>query len=172
MTNKDFSWNGQLNGYEFAVLRAVSNLYSEGDAEILAATLTVFSSANVILSAVDKHFARLGITQGRYVVLLLLAVEEEQMSTPSKLAELCGISRAAMTGLIDGLEKSGFVERSIHQSDRRALTIRLTASGQDFLRETAVRDRIWLAEKIGALNEKERSKIVESAKLMIKLFAD
>jgi DNA-binding MarR family transcriptional regulator len=40
-----------------------------------------------------------------------------------------------MTGLIDGLEQNGLVERVFGQDDRRSVFIRLTASGQAKLDE-------------------------------------
>jgi DNA-binding MarR family transcriptional regulator len=38
-----------------------------------------------------------------------------------------------MTGLLDGLEQEGYVERDENPSDRRALRVKLTTKGQQFL---------------------------------------
>lgn len=157
-------------GYGFAVLRAVSELYSESDAEVLAATLTIFQSATQVLAAVDRHFAELGISQGRFVVLLLLRAAEEESATPSELSDLSNVSRAAMTGLLDGLEKSGFVERAAHASDRRALTVSLTASGREFVRKTVPRDQMWLTKKVGAISRRERDELIKAAKKIAEIF--
>ena len=56
--------------------------------------------------------------------------EDDLTSTPSDLAEKAGVSRATMTGLIDGLERDGLVQRLTDASDRRKSTIKLTAEGQ------------------------------------------
>ena len=159
------------DGYGFAVLRAVSELYSEADAEILAATLTIFRSATKVLAAVDEHFAELGISQGRFVILLLLSVAEEQSATPSELSKMSNVSRAATTGLLDGLEKSGFVKRATHAADRRALTISLTAAGRAFLQKSVPQDQLWLTAKLGAINLKERQKLIEAAEKLLVIFS-
>jgi DNA-binding MarR family transcriptional regulator len=56
--------------------------------------------------------------------------EDSKTSTPSVLAEKAGVTRATMTGLIDGLEQNGLVERVYTKDDRRSVLIRLTDAGQ------------------------------------------
>lgn len=48
---------------------------------------------------------------------------------PSLLAEKVGVTRATMTGLLDGLERERLVERVFAQDDRRKVAIRLTETG-------------------------------------------
>ena len=54
-------------------------------------------------------------------------------ATPS---ELCCplISQAAMTGVVDTLEKKGFVERVPSRSDRRSIRVTITKLGEEFAR--------------------------------------
>ena len=46
--------------------------------------------------------------------------------TAGKLAELAGITTGAVTGVIDRLEKAGFVKRVKHPDDRRLILVELT----------------------------------------------
>jgi len=48
----------------------------------------------------------------------------------SELAAMLGVRLSTMTGVIDQLEKKGFVERMDHPHDRRSLQVRLTAEGR------------------------------------------
>ncbi|CAN4276508.1 MarR Transcriptional regulators [Methylophilaceae bacterium] len=64
------------------------------------------------------------------MVLILLMCAELVTSTPSVLAEKLGVSRATMTGLLDGLEKSRLVTRVFAKEDRRSVKIQLTVAGQ------------------------------------------
>lgn len=80
--------------------------------------------------ALDECLSRHGLLQGRWWVLILLMREENLISTPSALAEKAGVTRATMTGLIDGLERDGLVERLLDSQDRRSVSIRLTTAGQ------------------------------------------
>jgi len=48
----------------------------------------------------------------------------------AELAQLFGVEKAALTGLIDRAERRGLVERSPVEGDRRALRVTLTARGR------------------------------------------
>jgi DNA-binding MarR family transcriptional regulator len=49
--------------------------------------------------------------------------------TPKRLAEMTGLSGAAVTTVIDRLEQSGFAKRKRDSDDRRSLTLEATAGG-------------------------------------------
>jgi DNA-binding MarR family transcriptional regulator len=53
--------------------------------------------------------------------------------TPAELADFTGVSRAAMTGLVDGLVESGHVTRGDVGEDRRTYRVQLTPRATDFL---------------------------------------
>lgn len=50
--------------------------------------------------------------------------------TPKQLGETTGLSGAAVTTVIDRLERSGFAKRRRVVDDRRSLTLEATASGE------------------------------------------
>jgi len=112
--------------------------------------------AKMVLRVTDEHFARLGISQTKLAVLIYLGSESELSASPSSLAKHCGVSRAAITGLLDGLEKEGYVERDEHPSDRRALMVKLTPKGQEFLGCTIPQDRYRIPELTTVLSEIEQ----------------
>ena len=124
--------------------------------------------ARMVLRIADEHSAKLGISQNKLAVLIYLSTEPERRASPSSLAKHCGVSRAAMTGLLDGLEQDGYVERDDHPSDRRALMVKLTWKGQQFLDWIAPRDRYHLSELV-SLNEVERQKLIELVMKVIEL---
>lgn len=103
----------------------------------------------MVLRITDEHAARLGLSQPKLAVLLYLSSEAELCASRSALAKHCGGSRAAVTGLLDGLEQDGYVERDNHPSDRRALVIKLTPKGQQFLDWLAPQDQYQLSELMG-----------------------
>jgi DNA-binding MarR family transcriptional regulator len=83
--------------------------------------------------AVDAHLARHGLSFGRYLVLVHLIRAEGHSLNPAAIADLCGSTRATITGVVDTLEKAGFVEREEDPADRRSLQVRLTITGRRFL---------------------------------------
>ncbi|WP_347277309.1 MarR family transcriptional regulator [Leptolyngbya sp. FACHB-671] len=126
--------------------------------------------ARMVLRITDEHSAKLGISQSKLAVLLYLSTEPERCASPSSLAKQCGVSRAAMTGLLDGLEQDSYVERDVHPSDRRALMVKLTPEGQQFLSWIAPQDQYQISELMSSLNEAERKTlmdlVIKTAKLL------
>ena len=49
---------------------------------------------------------------------------------PRDIARLSGLSRAAVSSVLNTLERDGLVERSRESDDRRLVTVRLTARGE------------------------------------------
>lgn len=128
--------------------------------------------ARMVLRLTDEHSAKLGLSQSKLTVLMYLNDEPEQCASPSSLAKYCGISRAAMTGLLDGLEQEGYVERDENPSDRRALRIKLTLKGQQFLAWIEPQDQYELSKLMSALDGVERQKFIELARTVLKLFEE
>jgi DNA-binding MarR family transcriptional regulator/CheY-like chemotaxis protein len=126
--------------------------------------------SRMVLRITDEHSAKLGISQSKLAVLMYLTNEPEQCASPSSLAKYCGVSRAAMTGLLDGLEQEGYVERDDHPSDRRALRVRLTLKGQEFLDWVAPPGQYQMLKLMDTLDESERKQLAGIVMDVLKLF--
>jgi DNA-binding MarR family transcriptional regulator/CheY-like chemotaxis protein len=134
-----------------------------GEMDVLQTMAIITRIARTVLRVTDEHAAKLGISQTKLAVLMYLSGEPEFCASPSELAKHCGVSRAAMTGLLDGLENDGYVARDSHPNDRRALMIKLTPKGQQFLDWISPQDSYQLSELMGALSDPEREKLQELA---------
>jgi DNA-binding MarR family transcriptional regulator len=64
---------------------------------------------------------------------LLTYLSSEDYLTMSAIAKKMGHSTAAATGLVDRLEKLGFVERVHAAEDRRKIMVRITSSGSEIV---------------------------------------
>lgn len=74
-----------------------------------------------------------------------------------KLSEFHGISQPAMSKMVDGLVKSGFIKRVPHSTDRRQIELRLTQKGAASVKviEDGVFERIGKRiAKLGASDQK------------------
>lgn len=99
---------------------------------------------------------RLGLSAVDHRALTL--IEEHAPLTASTLAELTGLTRGAITGLVDRLEAAGYVRREPDPHDRRSVLIVPTGARR------AVGDlfgglRSGMAELIAGFDEKERAAI-------------
>lgn len=77
----------------------------------------------------DARAKGLGLTLSRARVLMRLA--EQDGVTQSELAETLSIEQPSLVSLIDGLEKTGFVERRVDAEDRRSRRVFLTPAAQE-----------------------------------------
>jgi DNA-binding MarR family transcriptional regulator/response regulator of citrate/malate metabolism len=128
--------------------------------------------ARIILRITEEHSTKLGISQSKLSILMYLNQAIEQCASPSALATHCSVSRAAMTGLLDGLEQEGYVERDDHPSDRRALKIKLTAKGQQFLNWISPPGSYPILELVDRLEGDERKQLTELVRDIVKIFEE
>lgn len=75
------------------------------------------------------------LSMGKVLALLVLCTRDNEHFMPSEIANLIGVARGTMTGLIDGLERDKFVIRSAHDSDQRKVFVSITENGKKVLKE-------------------------------------
>lgn len=105
------------------------------DADACEMFLTVVRTGDAVSAVENQYLSRHGITPGRFAVMMLLSTEEESDLKPSQLAEMTGVTRATMTGLLDTLERANMVKRSADPKDRRALRVHATPEGKTAFRK-------------------------------------
>ncbi len=91
--------------------------------------------AREVLDLQQAFFDRFELSEGKFVVLLLLRQAPHYRLTPSALAEAAGVTRGTMTGLLAGLERSGLVKRTEHPQDGRMFSIELTQQALDLFEQ-------------------------------------
>lgn len=99
------------------------------DPPTVLAFLSILIVSADVERGIDAHFTRYGLSQGRFLVLMLLNRNRDKAITPAEIAEQAGVTRATVTGLLDGLEVDGFVERTHRKDDRRMIDVRITKKG-------------------------------------------
>lgn len=124
-----------------------------------------------LAAAIDRDCAaRLGahdLSEGKFVLLFLLEEAEDGLS-PHELAEQAGVTRGTVTGLLDGLERSGFVRRGSNDIDRRKLTVRLTADGAALTQHLKAEHGRWVGSLFSDLSADECDTLRQ---LLAKVFA-
>ena len=99
-------------------------------------TSTLEDHAGYWLRYVSNHvshaFARKVEAQGVTVAewVLLREMLDAGTANPSLLADKVGMTRGAVSKLVERLCRKGFVERSTSADDRRYQTVKLTAAGK------------------------------------------
>lgn len=117
-----------------------------------------------LLTVFEKILGRHGLSQGRFLTLIVMNRTPDQPVSPSYLADKLCVKRATMTGLLDGLDKSGLIERLSHPRDGRKTTVRLTHRGREVL-EDVLPDYYGNMAKVTAnLMERDRQELASHLK--------
>ena len=125
----------------------------------LLAFLSVLIAGAEVERRVEPHFARYGLSQARFVVLMALRRRPDHAATPADLADHAAVTRATMTGLIDGLEGDGLVERTSRTDDRRSVDVHLTKKGLQLLEKILPDHYARIGELMGKLTKAEKKQL-------------
>ncbi|MDX6505445.1 MAG: hypothetical protein QOG06_89 [Gaiellaceae bacterium] len=93
---------------------------------------------------------------------------------PLSLGELAaaeGVRSATMTGIVNGLERDGLVRRRPHGSDRRAVSVEVTAAGCRLLERARKRRIELIASKLDDLSANELEILRHAAELLDERFS-
>ncbi|MDR0253025.1 MAG: MarR family transcriptional regulator [Brucellaceae bacterium] len=115
----------------------------------------LLSTARMIDLSCAQRLAPYQLSESRFVILFLLQQEMEGLA-PHLLAERAGITRATLTGLLDGLERDGFILRNHSQTDRRSILITLTDKGSETAASLVADHSRWIASLTAPLNSQEK----------------
>lgn len=94
------------------------------------ADFILFSQREFLLN-LSRELNRDNISFAQFYLLSYLASSKEL--TMTDIARKMGHSTAAATGLVDRLEKLGYMERTHAIDDRRKVMVRITSKGQDLV---------------------------------------
>lgn len=90
-------------------------------------------SVSTLTAALEHDLSPYGLTNGDYEVLVRLSEAEDQRLRMCDLAAELHLSPSGLTRRLDGLVKSGYVERVASADDRRVMFAALTDDGRDKL---------------------------------------
>src|ERR1700732_1353908 len=145
---------------KYEVFLEDSKRFPELDASACYVFLQLLRTGDELLALDEAILAALGTRHGRFVLLMLLDKHAPGEITPADLAEKTGVTRATISGLLDGLEKEGLVERYPDPENRRSVQVKLTATGQDFLDKVSPDYCRWFTSVVEPLNQDERKQLL------------
>ena len=99
------------------------------DGNILAteAVMNTIHTADMLFDQIGRLLRPLGVSAAGGLVLGIL--RDHGRMSPSELGDRLTVTRATVTGVVDSLERRGFVRRSPNAADRRSLVVEITPSG-------------------------------------------
>ncbi len=142
-----------------------SNLSAEACAELVADTVPLVM--RTIRAEMRRHRKPdLSVPQFRTLGYL----RRHPGASLSQVAEHIGLTLPSISRMIDRLEKQALLSRANTPSDRRRISLKLTAQGEAALRTADKATRERLAERLGALSVEDRLRVLQAMSSLRTLF--
>ncbi|WP_027258336.1 MarR family winged helix-turn-helix transcriptional regulator [Leisingera aquimarina] len=107
------------------------------DPDHITSALLMMRRASLLIRSLDAFFAVHGLSQLRFLVLIVIDREPERASlTPNEIAQRIDVSKPVMTRTLQSLQKDGLITLSASPSDGRSKEAALTADGLQRLQDT------------------------------------
>lgn len=142
-------------------LQNLANRYPELDIASVETCLAFLNTTADVYAALNVHFARYNLSMGKFTLLMQLFQADEQKLTPSECAERTGVTRATITGLLDGLERDKLIIRQPYPADRRMLSVQLTDKGRELLSQMLPDHFCRTTNLMADLTEAEKKILIE-----------
>jgi DNA-binding MarR family transcriptional regulator len=117
----------------------------------------VLEVAVLVNQDMDSSLGERGLTPAR--THLLWELLHRGPSTQTDLATALGVSPRNVTGLVDGLQETGFVTREPHPTDRRAALVTLTDHGSKVMAQMQVEHEEFARLLFGDLTARQISSL-------------
>jgi DNA-binding MarR family transcriptional regulator len=147
----------------YECLIEAAQTFPDLDPSACEAFMHLLRAGDEAFCVMDEHLTKHQISHGRFTVLLLLLDKRSncpRAETPAELADMAGVTRATMTGLVDTLERDGLVTRTPDPKDRRMMSVNLTEHGKARLDQILPGHFRRMAAVMSALDEGERKTLV------------
>ncbi|WP_141734472.1 MarR family winged helix-turn-helix transcriptional regulator [Oligoflexus tunisiensis] len=124
--------------------------------------------SNNVSQAFARKLESTGVTVAEWVVMREM-YGEAGLTTPSQVADLTGLSRGAVSKLLERLLQKGYIGRTESTIDRRYQDIRLTAEAQELVPRLAALADQNDDEYFTPLTEAERKQLTRILKKLARV---
>ncbi|KZE38313.1 transcriptional regulator [Bhargavaea cecembensis] len=137
-------------------------MQENGSEQSLKLFVVLSRAHKVISEKANRLFAEYGLNPTEFAVLELLYHRGSQPI--QKIGSKILLASGSMTYVIDKLQKRGYLERTICETDRRVTFVDITAEGRELLDKIFPVHEESLHGLMGALSTEEKSTAIELLK--------
>ncbi len=150
----------------YEAIRQQAERYPQIDPRAVESFLVLLRTATDVGDSFTDYLARHGMSQGRFTVLMILNRAPKEGVSPSSLADRAGVTRATITGLLDGLERENLIRRQGDAHDRRRAVVFLMPPGQKILDSILPDYYRRISQLMGGVEEADKQRLTE---LLVKI---
>lgn len=148
------------NQFSVRVADDFETRYPNGSVQATECAMNLAFTADLMVKRIASLVQPFDLTPGSGLVLGILADSATPLP-PNEIADRLIISRATVTGLIDSLERRGYVRRMPHQSDRRMILVEITETGRQVADKFRPLVHQHQKEWFEVLSEKEQQNLIK-----------
>lgn len=141
----------------------VKKLYESYDwvGEIANKTIIELQKTAEILTELhNDFFSRFDISSTKFNLLVILYTGYDEGMMLSEIGEQMLVTKANITGLVDRLEKQGYVKRKRDLFDRRKVIAMITDKGKSFTEKVIEEYKVWSKSIMTILEDDEKSQLI------------
>lgn len=144
--------------FERVAVDAVASAVPDADLDALRASFDLIRASTRLVQRLEAEVHRAaGWSMAGFRVMFCVWVGGEL--EPRDIARLSGLSRAAVSSVLNTLERDGLVERFRESEDRRLVTVRLTDDGAERLVAAYRHQNEVEQEFFGSLSSADRRRL-------------
>jgi DNA-binding MarR family transcriptional regulator len=117
------------------ILEGFATRFPEMEVDSTTACLKLLWLASHLIRDLEIHFTNHGLSQARFLALIILERTPEKQLMPVEMARQLGISKKNTARVLSFMEKDNLVSRASHESDGRASIVAITPKGSKLLAE-------------------------------------
>ncbi len=152
--------------FEEAAAGRVGADIGHADMEALRASFDLIRASTRLVQHLERHVHRpAGWSMAGFRVMFCVWVAGEL--EPREIARLSGLSRAAVSSVLNTLERDGLVRRYRESADRRLVTVRLTAEGERGVRQAYAEQNEQERAFFDALSPTQLSDLTDTLRAML-----
>ncbi len=134
--------------------------------EILIKIRKIVRSIDIESKKIQKEY---GVTIPQVLCLNFLNNSPSYQTTQSEIKKFLNLNSSTVSGIIDRLEKRGYLARLPKSGDKRIANIALTSSGEELLSTIPPLLHEQLSTKLQSLDESEIRKVESSLETLVQL---
>lgn len=152
------------------ILERYSKKYDIENIDAVEACLRVLKLGSLIMKDLELHFGSKGISLARFIAMIVIEREQTPDLNASDIAQKMGISKKNISRLLNQLEESAFIKRSVSEVDARVAMVELTAKGSRVIKQTLPGYYEIIQRHFGSVNKKSLQNMTEVLEKVILTF--
>ncbi len=118
------------------ILSHYAERFVDMDVDVTMQALIMMRSASKLIRRIDNYFTEHGLSQTRFLILIVLDREIEKKSLSiTEIVERLDVSKSIITNTLKSLEQQGFLAMKECSHDKRSKKVKIMARGRKKLEE-------------------------------------